>query len=249
MQSANCFEVRGPLATPTPNSTLSPSSIILSGRPVFLEPLSNIISRLSRRYLTVLLSLMFLAVLAGCGPASPDKAQNLGSSASVGGSPLSKQDLSPRNGSELASSPRTGPLTTTASPQALTAGPKSLGSESGAGSASGKWALMAGGSNNIQGSGQLFVPADNSYHEDDKTPVRVIPNVPEAIAQGLTSPDASARLQALNYWGKPENKAPLDPLYEAVEDVDPAVRAKATEIIERHWAAEQQQGKGTEGAK
>jgi hypothetical protein len=239
MQSANCFEVRGPLATLTYNSTPSPRSIILSGRPVLLGPLSNIISRLSRPYLTVLLSLMFLAGLAGCGPASSDKAQNLGSSASVGGSPLSKQDLSPR----------TGPLTTTANPRALAAGPKSLASGNGAGSASGKWALMAGGSNNIQGSGQLFVPADNSYHEDDKTPVRVIPNVPEAIAQGLTSPDASARLQALNYWGKPENKAPLDPLYEAVEDVDPAVRAKATEIIERQWAAEQQQAKGTEGTK
>ena len=103
---------------------------------------------------------------------------------------------------------------------------------------------MAGGNNN-QGSGQLYVPADNSYHEDDKTPPRVIPNVPGAIAQGLTSPDASARLKALDYWRNPENKAPLDPLYEAVEDDDPAVRAKATEIVERQWAAEQQQGKGT----
>ena len=200
--------------------------------------------------LVLLMSLTFLAGLAGCGPASPDKAQNLGSSANVGGSPLAKQDVSPRNGPELASSPRTGPLTTTASPLALAAGPKSLASGNGAGSVAGKWALTAGG-NNIQGSGQLFVPADNSYHEDDKTPVRVMPNVPDTVAKGLNSPDASARLQALNYWGKPENKAPLDPLYEAVEDPDPAVRAKATEIIERHWAAEQQEVKGTgaEGAK
>jgi hypothetical protein len=248
MQSAICFEVRGPLATLTHDSTPSLRSIIMSGRPVLLGPLSNIISCLSRRYLTVLLSLMFLAGLAGCGPASPDKAQNLGSSASVGGSPLSKQDLSPRSGAEQGPSPRTGPFTTTASPQALAAGPKSLASGNGAGSVSGKWTLT-GGSNNIQGSGQLFVPADNSYNEDDKTPIRVIPNVPDTIAKGLTSPDASARLQALNYWGKPENKAPLEPLYEAVEDEDPAVRAKATEIIERHWVAEQEQGKGTEGAK
>ena len=118
MQSANHFHVRGPLVALTDNSTPSLHSIInMSGRPGHHGPLSNIISRLSRRYLTVLLSLMFLAELAGCGPASPDKAQNLGSSASVGGSPLSKQDLSPRSGAEQGPSPRTGPFTTTASPK------------------------------------------------------------------------------------------------------------------------------------
>src|SRR6267143_6699858 len=47
--------------------------------------------------LTLLLSLMLLAGVAGCGPASSDNAPSLESRASVGGLPLFKQGPTPRN--------------------------------------------------------------------------------------------------------------------------------------------------------
>ncbi len=37
---------------------------------------------------------------------------------------------------------------------------------------------------------------------------------------------------------------PLDPVFEAMEDDDPAVRAKATAIVEQYWAREQEREKG-----
>jgi hypothetical protein len=44
----------------------------------------------------------------------------------------------------------------------------------------------------------------------------------------------------MNHWEAQGTKAPLDPLFEALDDEDAHVRAKATEIIERYWAAEQE---------
>jgi len=87
MQSANYVEVCGLLATLTHNSTPSPRSIIyLSGRPVLLGPLSNVVSRLSRPYLTVLLSLMLLAGLTGCGQAGSGNTPGLEARSSTSGS-------------------------------------------------------------------------------------------------------------------------------------------------------------------
>lgn len=64
-------------------------------------------------------------------------------------------------------------------------------------------------------------------------------NLPETIVKDLASPDARARYRALNHWEeKGEAKAPLDPVFEAMEDEDEAVRAKATAIVEQRWAAE-----------
>jgi hypothetical protein len=76
--------------------------------------------------------------------------------------------------------------------------------------------------------------------EPAKTPV---PGLPDAIAKDLDSPDARVRYRALDHWEKPGTKTPLDPVFEALEDEDEAIRAKATTIIEREWALEQEREK------
>jgi len=73
----------------------------------------------------------------------------------------------------------------------------------------------------------------------DKLPV---PGIPKAIAKGLDSPLVLDRLQALDHWEKKGSKAPLDPVFEALEDENEAVRAKATAIIEQQWATERERG-------
>lgn len=70
-------------------------------------------------------------------------------------------------------------------------------------------------------------------------------NLPGSIATDLNSPDARDRVRALNYWEeKTAAKTPLDPVFEAMEDEDEAVRAKATAIVEQRWAAEQEKERG-----
>jgi hypothetical protein len=72
-------------------------------------------------------------------------------------------------------------------------------------------------------------------------------NLPASIAKDLTSPDARDRYRALDHWESKDSKGiktPLDPVFEAMEDDDPAVRAKATAIVEQYWAAEQEREKG-----
>ncbi|MEK7352219.1 MAG: hypothetical protein AAB177_15205 [Nitrospirota bacterium] len=163
--------------------------------------------------------MMLLARLAGCGPASSDNAPGLESRASVDGSSLSKQGLSSRND---AFTPAANPLP--------------LASVNGTGSASGIGTASEG---NSPGQGdKLSKPAGMPIIETggrDKLPV---PGIPDAIAKGLDSPDARTRLQSMNYWEAQGTKAPLDPLFAAMDDEDEAVRAKATEIIERYWDAE-----------
>ena len=70
------------------------------------------------------------------------------------------------------------------------------------------------------------------------------PTIPDTVAKDLASPDARDRYHALDYWEAKDSKAPLDPVFEAMEDDDPAVRAKATAIAEQYWAAEQEREKG-----
>jgi len=72
----------------------------------------------------------------------------------------------------------------------------------------------------------------------DKLPVS---GIPESIVKALDSPYARDRLQAMNHWEAQGTKAPLAPLFAALDDEDEYVRTKATEIIERYWAAEQEQ--------
>jgi len=69
-------------------------------------------------------------------------------------------------------------------------------------------------------------------------------NLPESIEKDLASPDARDRYRALDHWETKDSKAPLDPVFEAMEDDDPAVRAKATAIVEQYWTAEQEREKG-----
>ncbi len=72
-----------------------------------------------------------------------------------------------------------------------------------------------------------------------RTPVSISP-IPLSVAKDLQSPEGRDRYRALDYWEAKDSKAPLDPVFEAMEDDDPAVRAKATAIVEQYWAAEQE---------
>ena len=166
--------------------------------------------RLLSLRLASLMSLMLLAGVSGCGPASSDKSQNLGTRASAGGvSPASTVPLAPEN-------------------------------ETGA--ASGR-TTISGGDNSSQEDKQPLKsagPPNGKTDGVDQSPVPIVPGIPEAVATDLDSPDARVRLLAMNHWGAKGTTAPLDPLFVALEDEDEAVRAKATEIIERHWAIEQE---------
>lgn len=62
-------------------------------------------------------------------------------------------------------------------------------------------------------------------------------SIPYSIANDLASPEARTRFQALEHWEQKDSKLPLDAVFEAMEDEDEAVRAKATAIVEQHWAA------------
>lgn len=68
--------------------------------------------------------------------------------------------------------------------------------------------------------------------------------IPEIVAQSLDSPDARARLTALDHWNVKGGNAPLDPVFEALEDEDEDVREKATAIVEQRWAEEQKREQG-----
>ena len=165
--------------------------------------------------LTFFLSLMFFAGLAGCGPPSPDTAQGPEPRASVAGLPLPQKKLSPRD-----------------YPAPPTTNPMPLAAATGTGSASATGGIPGV---NIKGSGDEIQtqPADIPKSKS-------VPLIPDSITKDLNSADANVRLQAMNHWGSKGTTVPLDPLFEALDDEDPAVRAKAIEIIERYWAAEQE---------
>lgn len=77
---------------------------------------------------------------------------------------------------------------------------------------------------------------------DRQTPVSISP-IPLSVAKDLQSPEGRDRYRALDYWESKDSTAPLDPVFEVMEDDDPAVRAKATAIVEQYWAAEQEREK------
>jgi hypothetical protein len=56
----------------------------------------------------------------------------------------------------------------------------------------------------------------------------------------LDAPEVSLRIQALDTWAQQGPQAPLGPLVVALDDENDDVRIKAMEIIERHWAIEQE---------
>lgn len=73
------------------------------------------------------------------------------------------------------------------------------------------------------------------------------PPIPETVATDLSSPDARTRYHALDYWESKGTKAPVDPLFEALEDEDDRVRAKATAIVNKYWAEEQERERKERG--
>ena len=165
----------------------------------------------SQSRLALLLGLMFLAGLAGCGPASSDNAPSLGPRASVGAPFLSKQGPSPGN------NPLT-PATQAASPV-----PLALGNE--AGVASGKETVPGGDS-------PPAVPVPSTQPADPVEPLVV----PAWMAKELDSPDVATRLRALETWAESAPPGAVDPLILAYEDKDERVRARAMELIEQDRA-------------
>jgi hypothetical protein len=152
-------------------------------RPEDMRP-SRPCLRLLCSHLALLLSLMLLAGLAGCGPASSDNAPNLESRASVGGPSLSKQGPSPRND----------PFTPAASPVPLP-------SVNGTGSAPGRGTVPGGDS-------PRAVPVPSSKPAD---PVDTLV-VPAWMAKELDSPDVGVRLRALETWAQSAPPGAVDPL-------------------------------------
>ena len=158
--------------------------------------------------LALLLSLMLLVGLAGCGPASSDNAPSLGPNASVGGPSLSKQGPSPRNDA----------FTTAASPLPLAL-------VNGTGSASGTERVPGGESPHA-----VPVLSSEPGHPVDGLVV------PEWMAQKLNSPKVRVRLQALETWAQSAPPGAIDPLILAFEDKDERVRVRAQQLIEQEWA-------------
>jgi len=178
--------------------------------------------------LTLVLCLMFLTGLAGCGQTSSDNAPNPGPRAGVGVPPLSKQGPSPGNN----------PLT----PITPAANHVPLASSDKPGLASGKWIVPERDS--LAQRDKLILKPESAPNGEtegqDNVPVA---GIPDSIAKDLDSLDALERLQAMNHWDSQGTKAPLDPLFAALDDEDGRVREKAAEIIERYYAIEQEQGR------
>jgi hypothetical protein len=171
-------------------------------------------ARPSRSCLAMLLSLMLLAGLAGCGSASSDNAPSRESRASARGPAAQGGGQGGKTG--------------------IT--PISTGNETG--STPGKGTGPEGDS--IGQGDKLSKAIDTSNIETDGRDKLPVPGIPESIAKGLDSPDVRDRIRALDHWEKKGTKAPLDPVFEALEDEDDAVRAKATAIIEQRWAEDEE---------
>ena len=164
--------------------------------------------RLLCPHLGLLMSLLLLVGLAGCGPASSDNASSLDPRASVSGPLLSKQGPSPNNDA----------FTSAASPTPL-ASLNGTGSTSGTGT-------VPGGDN------PHAVPVLSSEPEHSVDGLVV----PEWMAQRLNSPKVRVRLQALETWAQSAPPGAIDPLILAFEDKDERVRVRAQQLIEQEWA-------------
>lgn len=164
----------------------------------------------------LLLGLMLLMGLGGCGPASSDHAPNLGPRARMDGPSLSKQGLSPRNDTLTSS-----------------ANPLSLASANGKGSASGTETTALGED------GPLAVPVQAL---DPGHPIEGLV-VPEWMVQKLNSSKVRVRLQALEAWAQSAPPGAIDPLILAFEDKDERVRTRAQQLIEQDWARRAEAGK------
>ena len=158
--------------------------------------------------LMLLMSLMLLAGLAGCGPASSDNAPTLGPRASLGEPPSSQKNQSPR----------TDPFASAAS--TTTASPAPLVSENGTGSLPGNGTAPVGDS-------PKTTPASSTKPVN---PMHVL-EVPAWFAKDLASPDVDTRLRALDTWLLTAPGGSIDPLILAFENDEERVRARAMELI------------------
>ena len=96
----------------------------------------------------------------------------------------------------------------------------------------------------ISNAGTLaIVTPDGKTDEPESMPTPLTPEIPDSVTKDLDSPYASIRLSALNHWERNELTTPLDPVFEALQDENEAVQAKALEIIERRLAAKQTQSR------
>ncbi len=84
-------------------------------------------------------------------------------------------------------------------------------------------------------------PQVKSSEEGEDRNKSADPSLPADVAQDLTSQDAYRRYHALEHWESKDGRAPLDLVFEAMEDDDPAVRVRATAIVEQAWASEEEQ--------
>jgi len=178
--------------------------------------------RLRCPHLVLLLSLMLLAGLAGCGPASSDNVPGVESRASVSGPPLSKQGPAPGHN----------PLT----PVTPAASPVSLASANGTGAVSGMGTVPGGDS--LQGvSAPSPDPVDSPNPVDsDSLDIRVMP---DWMANEFASPDVGDRLRALETWTQSAPQGAVGPLIVAFEkDKDERVRARAMELLLQHAVRE-----------
>ena len=175
----------------------------------------------SQSRLMLVLCLMFLTGLAGCGQASPDKAPSLESRASGSVHSPSKQGPLPGNNSLT-------PVTPAASPVPLVSSDKP-------GIPSEKWTVPGGDR-------PFAVPVPSSQLADSVDALVV----PAWMAKELDSPDVGVRIRALETWVQSAPPGSIDPLILAYEDKDERVRARAMELIEQDWAratdAEQPEG-------
>lgn len=176
----------------------------------------------SQSRLALLVGLMFLAGLAGCGQASPNNVSSLESHASVSESPLSKQGPSPGNNSLTSVIPTTNPASI---------------------ASGGKTDIVAGNGTDSGGDSPRAVPIPSNPGDSPESLI-----VPAWIAKELSSPDVGTRLHALDLWAQLAPPGSVDPLILASEDKDERVRSRAMELIEQDQAREVRAEQFDEGA-
>lgn len=94
----------------------------------------------------------------------------------------------------------------------------------------------------IPAAGPVTLTASNDTQvtaQEKPAPLPEHLSMPVWIAQALDAPETSVRIQALDMWAQQGAQTSLDPLVVALDDENDEVRAKAMEIIERHWAIDQ----------
>ena len=165
----------------------------------------------SQSHLTLVLCMMLLTGLAGCGQASPDKAPSLESRASV--PPPSKQGPSAGKNPLI-------PVTPEAAPVPLASGNKTDN--------------VAGNGTVPGGDSPSAAPVPSTKSADSLDGLVV----PAWIAKELDSPDVNIRLRALETWAQSAPPGSVDPLILASEDKDERVRSRAMELIEQDQARE-----------